>query len=85
MILENAAAANRAATGSFLRGLVAGERGRRSPQNFPLGRKPMLVGLAVDAAMCGPNFVIKVKTPGIGVDLDGDAVFGAGFLGSVEP
>jgi hypothetical protein len=36
---------------------VAGERDCRGRQDFPLGCKPMLVGFAVDAAMCGPNFV----------------------------
>jgi hypothetical protein len=26
-------------------------------QDFPLGRKPMLIGLAVHATMCGPDLV----------------------------
>jgi hypothetical protein len=40
----------RAANRRFLRGGLAGERGRRCRQDFPLGCKPMLIGLAVDAA-----------------------------------
>ena len=36
---------------------MAGERGRRCRQDFPLGRKPMLIGLAVHIAMCGPDLV----------------------------
>jgi hypothetical protein len=34
-----------------------GERDRRCRQDFPLGRKPMLIGLAVHAVMCDPNLV----------------------------
>jgi hypothetical protein len=41
----------------LLRGGLAGERGRRCRQDFPLGRKPMLIGLAVHIAMCGPDLV----------------------------
>jgi hypothetical protein len=41
----------------LLRGGLAGERGRGCRQDFPLGRKPMLIGLAVHIAMCGPDLV----------------------------
>ena len=37
--------------------VVAGESVRRSGQDFPLGRKPVLIGLAVDAAARGPDLV----------------------------
>jgi hypothetical protein len=36
-------------------GRFAGERGRRCRQDFPLGRKPMLIGLAVHEAICAPD------------------------------
>jgi CheY-like chemotaxis protein len=35
----------------------AGERGRRCRQHFPFGRKPVLLGLAVHTAMCGPDLI----------------------------
>src|SRR6266567_2633282 len=41
----------------LLRGRFVGDRGRQCRQDFPLGRKPMLSGLAVHAAMCLPEFV----------------------------
>ena len=37
--------------------LVWDERGRRYRQNFPLGYEPMMIGLAVHAALFGPDLV----------------------------
>jgi hypothetical protein len=43
--------------GAFLLGSgVAGGRDCHGRQDFPLGCKPMLIGLAVHATMCGPDF-----------------------------
>jgi hypothetical protein len=39
----------------LFRGRFAGERGRRCRQDFPLGRNPMLIGLAVHEAICAPD------------------------------
>jgi hypothetical protein len=39
----------------LFRGRFAGERGRRCRQDFPLGRKPMLIGSAVHEAICAPD------------------------------
>src|SRR6266478_7596221 len=53
---------------SFLfRGRFAGERGRWCLQDFPLGSKPMLIGLAVHEAICAPDLVSALA----------NAVFGA--------
>src|SRR5262249_34352112 len=41
----------------LLRSWFPGEDGRRCRQHFPFGRKPMLLGLAVYAAMCGPHLI----------------------------
>jgi hypothetical protein len=37
--------------------LLAGEGCRRCPQQFPFGGKPVLLRLAVRAAICGPHFI----------------------------
>jgi hypothetical protein len=39
---------------------LAGGCGRRCRQDFTLRRKPMLIGLAVHAAMCGPDLVSAI-------------------------
>jgi hypothetical protein len=41
----------------LLRIWFAGEDCRRCRQQFPFGRKPVLLRLAVHAAMCGPHFI----------------------------
>src|SRR3954469_14528775 len=41
----------------LLRHGFAGERRRRRRQHFALRRQPVLIGLTVYSAMCGPDFV----------------------------
>jgi len=41
----------------LLRDLVAGELRRRRGQDLPLGRKPVLLGLAVRAALRSPHLI----------------------------
>ena len=49
----------RAVNGRFFcgAGLPGGKRGRRCRQDFPLSRKPMLIGLVMYAATRGPDLV----------------------------
>src|SRR3954454_19972290 len=56
----------RAGARSFLRGAAdfffcgrgfSGERRRRCREHFPLRRQPVLIGLTVRSAMCGPDLV----------------------------
>src|SRR3954447_8533813 len=41
----------------LLRRGFSGERRRRCRQHFPLRRQPVLIGLTVGSAMCGPDLV----------------------------
>jgi len=49
--------ANVRTTVAFFFGFGLPRTGRRCRQHFPFGRKPVLLGLTVHAAMCGPHLI----------------------------